>query len=204
MKLKIKFLTLIVLMCLQTGCGKSKDVVYLEAATEATERSGAPSKEVQIATQTAQAAEQVYYVHVCGAVKIPGVYMLTEGARVYEAIALAGGFAEDALADYINQAAYISDGQMLYIPREGERAEPERMERVPYGITGEASDGKVNLNTASVEELMTLPGIGETKAKGIVSYRTEHGDFSSPEEIMNVEGIKEGLYNRVKDNIKVK
>lgn len=165
--------------------------------------------------QMAAAADDVtmvqeeYYVYVCGAVSEPGVYMLHAGDRVYEAIAKAGGLSEDASMISVNQAEMVSDGQMIFVPTKEEADAGITMplaSDISVGAkenTDAAKDGKVNLNTASLEELMTLSGIGESRANDILAYRMEHGAFAAVEEIMNVNGIKEGLYNRIKDNIKV-
>ena len=134
--------------------------------------------------------------------------MLDSGDRIYEAIALAGGLTEDASTAAVNQAETVSDGQMIFVPTiEEAEAGIGVISEVSGAATSEqeaVSDGRVNLNTASLTELMTLPGIGESKAQSILDYRAKNGGFSSVEEIMNVDGIKEGLYNRIKDSIKVK
>lgn len=139
------------------------------------------------------------YVDVCGAVTCPGVYLLRSGSRVFEAIQMAGGLKADADTRNLNQAAVITDGQKLYIHTVGE---------IPAELPGQTgtesiSDGKVNINTASREELMTLPGIGEAKADAMIAYRQEKGLFSSVEEIKNISGIKEGVYSKIADSIKV-
>lgn len=163
--------------------------------------------------ETAESAEdgQLCYVHVCGAVRVPGVYALAQGSRVYEALLMAGGLTEDASERSVNQAELLWDGEMIFVPT---------VEEARDGVTGvwagattgdtsakeviEISDERVNLNTASKTELMTLPGIGQAKAESIVAYRETNGAFSSVEEIMQVDGIKEGLYTRIKDKIRVK
>lgn len=150
----------------------------------------------------------VCYVYVCGAVQESGVYVLKSGERIYEAIAQAGGLTEDAAAAVVNQAEVVSDGQMIYVPTKEEADAgifPEA-EATAESVSDQesASDDRVNLNTASESELMMLPGIGESKAQAIISYRTQHGAFLAVEDIMNVDGIKEGMFNRIKDSIKVK
>ena len=132
------------------------------------------------------------FVYVCGAVVNEGVYELPEGSRVYEAIEMAGGFTEDAAGTQINQAEILTDETRLYIPTIGEMQSEQTQQ-----------DGKVDLNAASKEELMTLPGVGEAKASQIIEYREEHGRFREIEELMNISGIKEGLFQKVKDYIKV-
>ena len=130
-------------------------------------------------------------VDVCGAVLSPGVYDLYEGDRIIDAINAAGGMMDEANADTLNKADFLSDGQQVRVPFVGEEQ------------AAEIDDGKVNINTADVSILTTLPGIGETRAKAIIEYREQNGDFANVEDIMNVAGIKEGTYNKFCDMIKV-
>lgn len=208
---------------LLAGCGNDGDAIYLEtAASEQADQNGTMhSFDAQAAENTAEGTENntasgkaasdtqadECVVYVCGAVKQPGVYTLPKNSRVYEAIEMAGGLLETAGAEAVNQAEEIFDGQMLRIPTQ-EEAEAFAAAGEPgqNSAAGEADalDGRINLNTATAAELMTLPGIGQSKADSIIAYRTEHGGFSAPEEIMKIEGIKEGVYNRIKDGIKVK
>lgn len=182
-----------------TGCGR-EDTVYLESVREQTET----ECETQSAGETQSVTDSLCYVYVCGAVERPGVYALTENSRIYEAVDMAGGFREDARKEAVNQAGMVSDGQMVYIPSE-EEAESGIAEGTGFFVDGtaETADGRIDLNTATAEQLMTLPGIGESKAGSIIRYREEHGAFASVEDLMKVEGIKEGTYNRLKDSIKV-
>ncbi len=199
-----------------SGCG-AEDTVFLERAAEAVEEGNAA-----VQTEAKEGPDQdpePFYVYVCGAVKTPGVYRVEQGARIFEAVALAGGFTEDASPESLNQALQVADGQMIRIlTREEEEAqtaageERERAGGTPDGMpsgqesgkTAVEEDGLLDLNLASVSDLMALPGIGEAKAKRIVAYRSEHGAFSAKEELMNISGIKEGVYNRIRDYIKVK
>ena len=151
-------------------------------------------------------------VHICGAVVHPGVYTLEEKSRVYQAIDRAGGFLEDADADFLNQADFLSDGMKLYVPTKEEvKAAGELPKWQDVGKnTGSAveadrekEDSLVNINTAGEELLCTLPGIGSSKAMGIISYREKNGSFRQIEDIMNVEGIKEGLFQKIRDKITV-
>lgn len=135
------------------------------------------------------------YVDVSGQVKQPGVYVLSEGNRVFQAIEQAGGLTEEANVSQLNQAQVLCDGQKIYIPSKEEVSEG--------GKTVDENDGKININTAGAEELMTLPGIGKAKAEAIVRYREEQGIFSSIDEIQNVEGIKEGTFQKLKSQITV-
>ncbi len=134
-------------------------------------------------------------VFVCGAVKNPSLYELLENSRVFDAVQAAGGLAEDANPDYVNQAAFIKDGERIYIPRLGEQLENGD------DSASQISDGRVNLNTADLNTLMTLPGIGENKAKKILEYRNKMGRFTTTEEIMNVTGIGESIYQGLQDVI---
>ena len=145
----------------------------------------------------AETEEMRILVHVCGAVVNPGVVALPQGSRAEDALLAAGGFAEDASRDYVNLAGYVSDGEKLYFPTR---------EEVSAGIQvqTEQDDGLVNINTADVAVLCTLPGIGEARARDIIAYREAHGDFKSCEDIMKVSGIKTSVYNKLSDKIKVK
>lgn len=132
-------------------------------------------------------------VYICGAVKKPGVYSFPEGARVCDAVEAAGGLKKKALPDAVNQARVLIDGEQITIPSKSNKQTTTSSE------TGEM----VNINQATAEELMTLSGIGEAKAQMIIAYREENGFFSSKEDIMKISGIKEGVYNQIKDDITV-
>lgn len=152
-------------------------------------------------------SSQRIYVFVCGHVKSPGVYELALGSRICDALSMAGGVAEDGAYEALDQAKQVVDGETLYVPGVDEEWEHSlsRENANAEAVSGnsETGDGKVNINSASKEELMTLPGIGESKASDIITYREEHGGFSSVEDIMNIQGIKEGVYNKIKDRITI-
>ena len=153
----------------------------------------------------------VIYVDVTGAVKAPGVYTLPAGSRVFEAIALAGGAREDASLENLNQAGLLQDGQQIRVYTEEEAAQMAQQGSLPSLPGAEAAAGqkegqeasKVNINTAGKDELMTLTGIGETRAEAILAYRQETGGFQAPEDLMQVEGIKEKTFEKLKDQITV-
>ncbi|MCI9059490.1 MAG: hypothetical protein HFH52_06910 [Lachnospiraceae bacterium] len=147
--------------------------------------------------QVPEQEEHALYVQVSGAVKSPGVYRLAEGSRIFQAVELAGGLLEQAEADKINQAECLKDGQMIYIPAAGEE-EPEDS----FGESRN-EDGRVNLNTATEAELMALPGIGAAKAGSILDWREKNGGFGQIEDLMKVEGIKDGVFAKIKDSVKV-
>ena len=160
-----------------------KEEVWLEAEAK-------PQKEEET---------DIIYVQVSGAVNHPGVYELPLGSRVFQALELAGGMTQEAQEKSINQAQTLEDGQMIWVPTVEEAAAlPEQQ---PESLAKD--DGKVNLNTATKEELQTLPGIGEAKAQSIVAWREEHGSFTQIEDIMKIEGIKEGVFSKIKDCVKV-
>jgi competence protein ComEA len=134
-------------------------------------------------------------VHVAGAVARPGVVQLPAGSRVHEAIAAAGGGTPGAWLDRLNLALVVQDGQKIHVPREGEEIpaadaageDPESGEGA--GSTGSAAGGKINLNTAGVEELDTLPKVGPVLAQRIVDWRKEHGAFKTVDELDAVDGV---------------
>ena len=160
------------------------------------------------------APETTCYVYVCGAVNAPGVYELPAGSRVYEAIAMAGGMTGEADGRSLNQAAQVADGQQItvYTREEAEKLQKNGRSAAMAGqagesggnlSSGESGKAKVNINTAGREELMTLHGIGAARADAILAYREEHGTFSRIEDIMNVEGIKEKAFAKIRDDIVV-
>ena len=138
------------------------------------------------------------YVYICGEVTNPGVYDLSENSRIYEAVDAAGGFTENAARECVNLASKVSDGMQITIYNKEEAAS------LPSG-SGSAggNSGLVNLNTATKEELMTLKGIGESKAEDIIRYREKSGGFKKIEDIMKISGIKEAGFQKIKDNITV-
>ena len=173
-----------------------------QADVEDSAASAAPSNATtESAAEISEKDSDKIMVHVCGEVISPGVYELEGASRVYEAIEMAGGFTDEASEDYLNLSSFISDGQKIYVPSVDEISELD----VNINMTNESSDadGRINLNTATKEELMTLSGVGEAKAEAIISYRETNGPFKAVSDIMNISGIKEGLYNKIKDYIYV-
>ncbi len=135
-------------------------------------------------------------VYICGAVHEPGVYELPEGSRVHEALEMAGGMTEEAAAYALNLARIAVDGEQIYVP-DAEEIQGQSI------LSGSGYEKKVNINTASMEELMTLTGIGEAKAESIIRYREENGGFQSIEDLMEIGGIKEGVFEKIKDDITI-
>ena len=132
------------------------------------------------------------YVHVCGAVREPGLKKLPAGSRVWDALELAGGFAEEADEAAVNLAAFLEDGSKIYFPTR-EETEGRREEQIDL----------IGINTADEKTLLELPGIGSAKAKAILNYRKEHGRFSKAEELLEVSGISEGIFEQIKDLIRI-
>ena len=158
---------------------------------------GQPSDETESSVGEMEQSQNAIFVHVCGAVKRPGVYDLNPDARVCDAIKAAKGLKKRAADTDVNQAQKVSDGEQIYIPYRSRNAT-----EVSDGATN-ATDGRINLNSASLEELTTLPGIGDAKAASILAYREEHGSFASIEEIKNISGIKDGVYTKIEAYITV-
>lgn len=186
------------------GCGFKKEVLLEHSGNEAELGSldeDAVDSQPEAEVKEDDSKEQIY-VYICGQVKHPGVYQIAADARVFEVIALAGGLSSEADPAGVNQAQALIDGQMIYIPAVGEMAAGSGNGTSLTGAADQDSD-KVNINTADLETLMSLPGIGQGKAQSILDYRQEHGSFQSIEEIMNVDGIKEGTYTKFKDKITI-
>lgn len=130
------------------------------------------------------------FVYVCGEVNSPGVYQCKKGARLFEAIELAGGLTKEADLNSVNQAQVLEDGTKINILSINDSNDTQ-------------GSSLININSATKEQLMTLPGIGESKADSIVAYREKRGSFKSLEDLKNVEGIKDGVFNKIVDLISV-
>ncbi|MBP3577185.1 MAG: helix-hairpin-helix domain-containing protein [Lachnospiraceae bacterium] len=146
-------------------------------------------------------------VYVCGAVNVPGIYTLPKNSRLYEAITAAGGFSPEADPAYHNLARSITDGERIYILSASETKEISAELRASGEEGAEQAsntNGILNLNTATAAQLMELPGIGEAKAAAILAYRAKIGQFTDIEEIKNVSGIGDAMFEKIKDKITVK
>ena len=179
-------------------------------STDRTELSDASSEEAK-----------TLVVHICGAVSAPGVYELPAGSRIIDAVEAGGGFLPEAEEACCNLAEEIVDGCQIYIMTKAESCADGQTEKKAGIQTSPDSDmqttdrnarsnsapalenGLVNLNTADVAALMTLPGIGESRAKAIISYREQHGAFAKIEDIMKLSGIKQAAFSKIKDKITV-
>lgn len=164
----------------------------------------ASSEDISLEGQNAEGI----YVHVCGFVKNPGVYCLAQNSRVVEAIEAAGGFLDGAAGDFLNQAELLLDGQKIYVPSELELEEMGETAFVPWQQSSQQGsqmektvNSKIDINTASLSQLMELDGIGKSKAEAIIAYRDKNGRFETCEDLMKVPGIKEAVYQKVCDKI---
>ena len=179
-------------------------------STDRTELSDASSEETK-----------TLVVHICGAVSAPGVYELPAGSRIIDAVEAGGGFLPEAEEACCNLAEEIVDGCQIYIMTKSESCADGQTEKKAGIQTSPDSDmqttdrnvrsnsapalenGLVNLNTADIAALTTLPGIGESRAKAIISYREQHGAFAQIEDIMKISGIKQAAFSKIKDKITV-
>ncbi|OUO79905.1 hypothetical protein B5F53_05460 [Blautia sp. An249] len=206
MKLKKKLLLLLLgYVLFVEGCSDTEAEIFTEEEISE-ERPEELTQEVSpVPGQTpAVTSVQTIYVDVGGAVNKPGVYQLKSGARIYEAIEKAGGFTQEAEPESINQAQMAQDGeQILVLTKEEFQAQGMSQPQAAGQSPAQGQEGKVNINTADETQLQTLSGIGQSRAEAIIEYREKNGGFSSVEEIMNVDGIKEGIFEKIKDEIVV-
>ena len=187
---------IVLLLLLLAGCGKTEAVFYDSGIEELPAEAGTEQTEQIEQTEKSKDTKRSVWVYVCGSVNCPGVYKLSEGSRITDAIEAAGGMTEEAADTYLNLAETLSDGQKIEVPS---LEEAEALTEA--GRTGAA--GLVNLNRATEEELMTLSGIGASKAKEIIRYRETKGGFGKPEDLMKIPGIKEGVFHKIRDQITV-
>jgi len=141
-----------------------------------------------------------YKVYVCGYVNSPKVVTLKKGSRVVDAVELAGGVSSEADINSVNLAAFIEDGQKIYIPKEGETVDKIEFTEQNNSIE---NNSLININKADISQLQLLPGIGETIAQYIIDYRLQNGNFKSIEEIKNVSKIGDKTFEKIKDRITV-
>lgn len=208
-----------------SGCApQGKEIVLTDAASngasvteetsfdeEVKESKEEPSLEDPALTEDIHKEPASIFVYVCGAVEKPGVYELPYGSRIVDAVEASGGFLDTADKTYVNLAALLDDGVKLLIPTIQETCEFDSLQIESFdkgnssfsGSSDNNSSGLININLATKEELTTLPGIGNATAEKIVSYRQSHGSFQSIEDIMNVSGIKDKLFSKIKDHITV-
>ena len=180
--------------------GSSFEVVRGEGLTPPAAEEVDPTASSDNGRGTGDASVKEVLVHVDGAVESPGVYQIhAESPRVNDAIEAAGGLREDADTAALNLAAPVTDGSKVHVTAAGEASAPEG----PSGAEDAtpSASGLVNINSAGVDELKGLSGVGEATAKSIVEDRGKNGPFSSPEDLMRVSGIGEKKFEKVRDQI---
>ncbi len=192
----ILVLIMVCSFCLITGC-ENLNPVEIEGGTSDSYEASQDSDEYREASSDSLSVDTVY-VYVCGAVKDTGLYELKAGSRIGDAIDAAGGFTKSSDKDALNLAEIVTDGSKIMVPKKGALVD----EGMSVAEDSSTSD-LININTADVKELTTLAGIGEARAEAIIEYREQHGGFSKIEDIMNVSGIKEAMFSRIKDSISV-
>lgn len=150
-------------------------------------------------TEESSTQEAVIFVDIKGEVKKPGVYQMKVGDRVKDAIEAAGGMTAEADSQKVNLAQRVEDQMVIVVPKVGE----EGAAAIPAGATSKEAtkEGKVNINTATVEELKTLKGVGEKKAEAIIEYRKKNGSFKTKEDLMKVRGIGKKLFESFQERI---
>lgn len=182
-------------MCSYFYLNKEEDYTYLEVSNE----------EINVTNSIEEQNAQIV-IHITGEVINQGIVKLEEGARVIDAIQAAGGATKEANLSKINLACLLEDGMKLYIPSVNDKQEEEQI--LSSSIDGKSENTKqvlrVNINTATSEELQKLPGIGEAMASRIITYRKEKGKFSRLEDLKNVSGIGEAKFNNIKNYIYIK
>lgn len=212
-----------------TAGDDGKEVMTAAEMTKDDRAATEKTKEDQSAAESTEGNHGLLYVHVCGAVKKPGLYMFDIGSRAGEAVEAAGGFSDKADTAAVNLAAVLEDGQQIYVPdttgsgsqrqaaieesQAGSGQSQAGIEQSQAG-SGQSHTGsscghvgvdsdRININTADVGTLTSLSGIGEARAAAIIEYRQKNGSFSSAEDIRNVPGIGDGIYKKIKDLIKI-
>ena len=206
MKLKKKLLLLLLgYVLFVEGCSDTEAEIFTEEEISAEQPEELTQEVSPVPGQTpAVTPVQTIYVDVGGAVNKPGVYQLKSGAGMSEAFVEAGGFTPGAEPESINQAQMAQDGeQILVLTKEEFQAQGVPQTQADGQSPAQGQEGKVNINTADETQLQTLSGIGQSRAEAIIEYREKNGGFSSVEEIMNVDGIKEGIFEKIKDEIVV-
>lgn len=184
---KYAFIAIVLVVSVILYSCQKETMVTEEASVEFAENITDKSKDIEIST---------IFVYVCGEVNSPGVYELMEGSRICDAIEAAGDVTKKASIEILNLATLVKDGDKIYVPSFNEKIEKDNS-------SSKADDGKVNINIASKEELMSLPGIGSVRADAIISYRETNGSFEDITDIKKVSGIKEAAFLKIKNMISV-
>lgn len=198
--IKVKALIVVMAIIVITTIGlyiyktsKEEEYMYYEESIEANE----------ITNEENVIQEETITVHITGEIKYPGVVVLKNGDRIVDAIEAAGGETENADLDRVNLAYVLNDGDKIYIPNKNEEEEKSNIITTENEI-GQEKKVTININTATLEELIKLPGIGEATANKIIEYRKQNGKFQNIEELKNVPGIGNSKYETLKEMIRAK
>lgn len=190
----------VLFVCLIIGMG----LFWMSRQGEEVEEVAASLSETTILPQEVEdktTVSTVIYVDVKGEVHHPGVYQMKAENRVKDLIEAAGGFTPLADDQKLNLAQLLEDQMVIVVPKKGEEVNSELAQtQMPHKKEVE-KEGKVNINTATVEELKTLKGIGEKKAEAIIEYRKQNGSFKNKEELMKVRGIGKKLYESFQERV---
>lgn len=182
------------------------DLPALSTSFSATSR--AETSQPKTVTSASKSESDKIFVDIKGAVRKEGVYELTSGSRVTDVVKLAGGFTDDADKKSVNLAEKVADEAVIYVARVGEEvtpaSAPSQAKNTPAsGAQQDADSAQINLNTATLEELQTISGIGAKRAQDIIDYRDNNGGFSSVDDLKNVSGIGEKTLEKLKAEVTV-
>ena len=193
-----------------TGCGV---LIFIAAGlmtmflTESKHEVPPENQEVktEIAVTESSQPEKLCYVYITGEVQKPGVYKLSEDARIFQLVDMAGGFTKNADKESLNLADNVTDGTHIHVSA---KISPSRSNPTIPGLPAQhvivqshqTQSTKIDINRADAQELERLKGVGPAIAKRIIEYRQKHGRFMKPEDIMNVRGIGQKTFEKIKDN----
>ena len=190
----------VLFVCLIIGMG----LFWMSRQGEEVEEAATSLAETTILPQEVEdktTVSTVIYVDVKGEVHHPGVYQMKAESRVKDLIEAAGGFTPLADDQKLNLAQLLEDQMVIVVPKKGEEVNSEVAQAPTSQKKEVGKEGKVNINTATVEELKTLKGIGEKKAEAIIEYRKKNGSFKNKEELMKVRGIGKKLYESFQERV---
>ena len=190
----------VLFVCLIIGMG----LFWMSRQGEEVEEAATSLAETTILPQAVEdktTVSTVIYVDVKGEIHHPGVYQMKAESRVKDLIEAAGGFTPLADDQKLNLAQLLEDQMVIVVPKKGEEVNSELAQAPTSQKKEVGKEGKVNINTATVEELKTLKGIGEKKAEAIIEYRKKNGSFKNKEELMKVRGIGKKLYESFQERV---
>lgn len=214
--IKVVVITLLLFLYVGSFIYISTKIIKTEKGSE--NKTNVLAKEDLKEETNTETSEKEIVVDVKGSVKKPGVYKIKENSRVTDAIDAAGGLSKNANTRFINLSKLLSDGDVVVIYSNEEIEDAKKEDKIVvetpciceevkndacYKEETTNTNGKININTATINELMTLTGIGESKAKLIIEYRTQNGNFKDIKDIMKVKGISETLFSKFKENITI-